>query len=80
MVNQNGTNARFKGEGTINGAVAPSGDNYQFMIWATDGTPDTFRIKVWYMNGDTMTVVYDNGIGQAIGGGNIVIHKTKGGK
>jgi hypothetical protein len=79
VVNQNGSNAQFKGEGTINGAVAPSWENYKFMIWATDGDPDTFRIKIWYLDGDTVTVVYDNEIGQAIDRGNIVVHQTKGG-
>ena len=54
IVNQAGTNAQFKGTGTING----SGD-YGFMLWATDGSPDTFRIKIW--NGaDESSVVYDN--------------------
>ena len=41
VVNQNYTNAQFKGYGTINGA-----GNYGFMLWATDGSPDTFRIKI----------------------------------
>ncbi|MCA9875207.1 MAG: hypothetical protein KC441_16165, partial [Anaerolineales bacterium] len=67
IVNQNGTNAQFKGTGSING----SGD-YTFMIWATDGNPDTFRIQITDSNG---TTVYDNGTQQAIGGGSIVIHK-----
>jgi hypothetical protein len=77
VVNQNGSRAQFKGEGTINGAVAPGGDNYQFMIWAIDGDPDTFRIKIWYMDGDNMVVVYDNEVAQAIGGGSIVVHTAK---
>ena len=77
VVNQNQSRAQFKGEGTINGALDPSGKNYQFMIWATDGSPDIFRIKIWYMDGDTMVVVYDNGVAQAIGGGSIVVHGAK---
>jgi len=64
--------AKFKGVGTING----EGD-YKFMIWAGDDSPDTFRIKIWWEDGETEHVVYDNGMDQAIGGGSIVIH-TKG--
>jgi hypothetical protein len=66
VVNQNGTNAQFKGTGTINGS-----GSYTFVIWATDGSPDTFRIQITDSNGNT---VYDNGTQQAIGGGSIVIH------
>jgi hypothetical protein len=68
VVNQDGTNAQFKGYGTINGA-----GNYGFMLWAGDGSPDTFRIKIW--DATTEEVVYDNGMDQPIGGGSIVIHK-----
>jgi PKD repeat protein len=66
--------ARFKGVGTINGANAPTGLPYTFMIWAGDGEPDTFRIKIWYEDAGEM-VVYDNGMDEAIGGGQIVIHE-----
>lgn len=73
--------AKFKGSGTING----SGD-YKFQIWAGDGDPtdtdDTFRIKIWEAGGGG-GVVYDNGMDQEIGGGNIKIHtggKGKNGK
>jgi len=68
VVNQGGTNAQFKGYGTINGA-----GNYGFMIWAGDGSPDTFRIKIW--DAVSEVVVYDNGVDQPIGGGSIVVHK-----
>ena len=77
LVNQAGTNAQFKGFGTINGA-----GNYSFMLWAGDGdtdtnpsTLDTFRIKIW----DTATnqVVYDNQADTAISGGNIIVHVPK---
>jgi PKD repeat protein len=68
VVNQGGTNAQFKGSGTINGE-----GNYKFMLWAGDDDPDTFRIKIWEENG-VETVVYDNGFEQDIDGGSIVIH------
>jgi hypothetical protein len=63
--------AKFKGTGTINGA-----GSYKFMLWAGDGDPDTFRIKIWEEDGSgSETVVYDNGMDQAIGGGQIAVHK-----
>jgi hypothetical protein len=69
VVNQDGTNAQYKGSGTINGA----GD-YRFMLWAGDGAPDdTFRIRIWYEDGVEVDV-YDNGFDQVIDGGSIVIH------
>jgi predicted extracellular nuclease len=69
IVDANGANALYKGSGTINGQ-----GSYGFMVWAGDGSPDTFRIKIW--NGtDESDVVYDNGVQQAMGGGSIVIHK-----
>lgn len=66
--------ARFKGTGTINGA-----GEYKFMLWAGDGTgtdgADTFRIKIWEEDeSGNETVIYDNGMDQAIGGGSIVVH------
>lgn len=77
VVNQAGTNAQFKGSGTINGA-----GNYSFMLWASDGdkdtnpsTLDTFRIKIWDSN--TSQVVYDNQADTAISGGNIIVHVPK---
>ncbi len=76
VVNQNDSNAQFKGEGTING----SGD-YKFMLWAGDGSgpngEDTFRIRITEVGGG---VVYDNGTDQPIGGGNIIVHSGKGKK
>jgi hypothetical protein len=60
-----GTNAKFKGTGTINGA-----GEYTFMLSADDGSPDTFRIQIW---GAGEGLVYDNGSQQAIGGGSIVM-------
>jgi hypothetical protein len=70
VVNQGGTNAQFKGSGTINGQ-----GEYKFMIWATDDDPDTFRIKVWYEENGAEVVVYDNGVDQPLGGGSITVHK-----
>jgi hypothetical protein len=72
VVNQGGTNAQFKGSGTINGA-----GGYKFMLWAGDKDPDTFRIKIW-VGEEEDDPVYDNGSDQRIGGGSIVIHKGKG--
>ena len=73
VVNQNGTNAQFKGSGTING----EGD-YRFMLWAGDGDPDTFRITIWEEDEDgAENAIYDNGFDQAISGGSIVIHTSK---
>jgi hypothetical protein len=74
VVNQGGSNAQFKGAGTINGQ-----GSYKFMLWAGDGDPDTFRIRIWEEDDDgTETDVYDNDTGQPtdqpIGGGNIVVH------
>ena len=68
VVNQGGANAQFKGNGTINGQ-----GNYGFMLWAGDGSPDTFRIQIW--DATTEVVVYDNGVAQTIGGGSIVVHR-----
>lgn len=70
VVNQAGTNAQFKGTGTINGSGV-----YKFMLWAGDGAPDTFQIKIWTEENGGETVIYDNGFNQAIAGGSIVIHK-----
>jgi internalin A len=70
VVNQNATNAQYKGSGTING----QGD-YFFMLWAKDGSPDTFRIQIW--DKATSKILYDNGTAQAIGGGSIVVHTRK---
>lgn len=65
-----GSKAQFKGVGTINGEGA-----FKFMLYANDGNPDTFRIKIWYEDATGEHVVYDNGAEQALGGGSIVIHK-----
>jgi PKD repeat protein len=73
--------ARFKGIGTINGE-----GTYKFMLWAGDGDPDTFRIRIWTEDEATAveTDVYDNGFegsgyetGQPISSGSIVVHTKK---
>lgn len=72
LVAQDGGRAQYKGKGTNNGT-----GNYGFMLWAGDlEGGDTFRIKIWN-KGDNDTVVYDNGIDQVIGGGQIKIHTKK---
>ncbi len=69
VINHAGTNAQFKGTGSLNGAPG-----YQFMVWATDNgsTGDLFRIRINDPSGNT---VYDNGVKQEIGGGSIIVHK-----
>ena len=73
VVNQNATNAQFKGTGTLNGVAG-----HEFMVWAQDGAPDSFRIKISHSAG---MLVYDNSqageFGSSLGGGNIVIHAPK---
>lgn len=76
LVTGGGDTARFKGEGTINGANDENGNPYKFMIWAKDD-PDTFRIRIWSEDDfGVETDVYDNGFDQAISGGSIIIHSS----
>ncbi len=75
VVNQGGDNAQFKGSGTVNGALDSNGNAYKFMLWAGDGSPDTFRIQIWWEDSAGTHIVYDNGFNPAIGGGSIVVHK-----
>jgi len=77
VVNQAGMTAQFKGIGLINGLADPNGNAYKFMLWAGDGSPDTFRIRIWWEDAAGEHVVYDNGVAQAIGAGNIVVHTNK---
>ncbi len=77
VVNQTGMNAQFKGKGSINGALDPNGNPYKFMLWAGDGSPDTFRMRIWWEDVAGEHAVYDNGIAQAIAAGNIVVHTGK---
>ena len=74
LVVTGGNYARYKGVGTINGE-----GEYLFMLWAGDGTgtdgADTFRIKIWTEDAlGVESVVYDNGMNQAISGGSIIVH------
>jgi len=63
--------AMLKGVGTING-----GGDYEFMIWAGDGDPDTFRIKIWSEDESGFeTVEYDSGSDQTLDGGFVIIRK-----
>lgn len=64
--------ARFKGTGTVNGV-----GGYKFMLWAGDGVPDTFRIRIWQEVDRVEVDIYDNGMDQAISSGSIVIHTGK---
>lgn len=63
--------ANFKGTGSLDGV-----SGYKFMVWAGDGTPDSFRIRIW-SNPDGTGVVYDNNANTALGGGQVVIHTKK---
>jgi hypothetical protein len=75
VVNRTGMNAQFKGSGLINGAADPNGHAYRFMLWAGDGSSDTFRIRIWWEDALRVeTVLYDNGTAQVIGSGSIVVH------
>jgi len=74
VVNKAGMSAQFKGSGLINGALDSNGNAYKFMLWAGDGSPDTFRIRIWWEDEAGEHDVYDNGVNQAIGAGNIVVH------
>jgi hypothetical protein len=74
VITRGGRNAQFKGTGAINGMVAPNGSAFRFMIWAGDGDPDTFRIRIWWEDSGVENTVYDNGTDRPLGGGSIVIH------
>jgi hypothetical protein len=74
VVKKDHRNAQFKGDGTINGNVAPNDQNYKFVVWAGDSSPDTVRIKIWCEDAAGEHVIYDKGVQQAISGGPMVIH------
>lgn len=58
----------------MNGQATTNNGPFKFQVWAGNGDPDTFLIKIWYKDGGNEVVVYYNGMDQAIGGGSIVIH------
>ncbi len=70
LVITGGNYATLKGTGTINGE-----GNYQFRVWAGDGEPDTFTIRIWdedeFGNED---LIYENDMDQPVTSGNIIIH------
>jgi hypothetical protein len=83
VISKDKMTAQFKGAGTVNGALDANGNAYKFMLWAGDGTGpngvDTFRLRIWWEDADGVEHdVYDNGFGQEIGGGSIVVHTTTG--
>jgi predicted extracellular nuclease len=61
-----GSRAQFQGTGTLNGSAG-----YKFQVFATDGSPDTFRMLIWYEDSAGQHIVYDSGAEQALGGGSI---------
>lgn len=65
-----GSQAQYKGSGTVNGS-----EGYGFLLTAGDGSPDTFRLKVWEKS--TGATIYDNGSNQPLGSGSIIIHTAK---
>ena len=80
--------AKFKGIGKVGSAQEVAG--HGFMLTACDsgepaGGNDTFRIKIWSLDDDS--VVYDNQmgalddsfVGTVLGGGNIQIHQQQSG-
>jgi uncharacterized protein len=68
VVDAAGTTAQIKGTGKVNKL-----GNYKFIIWAGDGEPDTYRIRIWTEKHDNAFVVFDNGFNQPIAGGSIQI-------
>jgi uncharacterized repeat protein (TIGR01451 family) len=64
IVNKDGTNAQYKGSGTINGVNDAYGNPFKFMLWGYDGTKvggyDTFRIRIWSEVNGYEDVIYDN--------------------
>jgi hypothetical protein len=65
--------ARYRGTGTVNGSPAPDGSLYHFMVWAGDGEPDTFRLRIWWEDSGQEMEVYDSET-SILEGGSIVIH------
>lgn len=74
VITAGGTRADLKGSGTLNGSLAPNNTPFRFTIGATDASPDTFRIRIWWEDAGSENVVYDNGFDQPLGFGSIAIH------
>jgi hypothetical protein len=36
----------------VKGGMDPNGNAFKFMLWASDGSPDTFRIRIWWEDAD----------------------------
>ena len=81
LVVTGGDYARCRGSGTISGQQAPNRHDFRFMLWAGDGTgdggADTFRIKIWWQEGDSEHIIYDNGMDQAISSGTVVVQAVE---
>jgi hypothetical protein len=60
--------AWLKGSGLVNGQPG-----YKILIWAQDGSPDTFRVRIWQVVSGVEVVLYDNGFAQPIAAGKIMI-------
>lgn len=66
--------ARLRGTGRIDGSVAPTGEEYQFEAWLVDSSDadgGEFRIRVWYTEGGTEQVVFDNAGHETLGDGQV---------
>jgi CSLREA domain-containing protein len=74
VINQSGSQATFRGSGSVNGQPAPNGTAYQFVVWTRDASPDTLRIRIWYEANGSTILIYDNGYHQPINDGNIKVH------
>lgn len=73
VVSASDNTALLTGTGTLNGALAPNGTPYRFMLAAHDSSPDTFGIRIWWESIAGETLVMDTGP-MPLGGGSIVIH------
>ena len=61
--------ARVRGTGTVNGV-----GGHEYEVWVEDGSPDTFRLKVWTVAADGgEQVVYDSGAAP-VRRGLVVVH------
>lgn len=75
-ISTDSSNAQLRGTGRIDGSNAPNGNLFEFMIWAGDGSPDTFRIRIWYDVQGAEIVIYDSGFDQPLARGNVRIRAS----